>query len=760
MKQLQLPVLLLISCQLFWVAAQLKIKHVCVTSGFEEQCNRLARETQEIRCVRVQDSIECAKHLRNDASGFGIFSAESTLLLAALNYDGLTVLKELRHRDRLNYTSDFESVVVVKATHKGGIEGLKGKNYCHPGLYYDRSERWSERFLKHFERSVIAPDCNDPLKSPAEIELEALAKHFGSGCRPGAWSNNPEEDQRLKAKYPQFCDLCTSTASPCEYTDKNRHIEALRCLLNKGEVAYVSLQDAQDFFSPLSEYSHLKTEYAYLCPDDTLQLISDNSKPPCAWLRQPWPVIISNAGDSIPLKEGINRWIYGLNGWESAIKDIITADNLTPVITTIQRPRDIFFPYREVPYSLPLCSTTANWCTKSIEEKEKCDVLHTAGVTTGIFPLIECNEPVAGGAISCLEEVNEGRADFTGIDSSLGYIARHPYNLTTALYGESDKQASAVVVVHTNSNFKQFEDLRKAKACIAEFDGIASVSFLNIAKNLGLFKKDQCNHIKMLSNFFGSSCVPGAMDPAHGVGQTKVNLCSLCPDAGSGATSAVRPSTETQTTPNFIPLDQGVDSTTSSLQNELAVLNDDTKLNCNADRTNSFYGDQGALFCLHTKGDVAILGLKDLKDHARALAINPNDYQIICRNGSLAERTGFDVDTDCALQSFVDSEIVVKPKNPKTEGIINALLSYDKYLKVDPDFKIYNTFDGHKDLLFNNGTVELVSYDEKDLGATIDSYKNLFNMLDACGNAFKSIPTGHVILATVFFTVLISRLLQ
>lgn len=62
----------------------------------------MARETQEIKCIRVQDSIECAKLLRNGATGFGIFSAESTLLLAALNYDGLTVLKELRHRDRLN----------------------------------------------------------------------------------------------------------------------------------------------------------------------------------------------------------------------------------------------------------------------------------------------------------------------------------------------------------------------------------------------------------------------------------------------------------------------------------------------------------------------------------------------------------------------------------------------------------------------------------------------------------------------------------
>lgn len=44
-------------------------------------------------------------------------------------------------------------------------------------------------------------------------------------------------------------------------------------------------------------------------------------------------------------------------------------------------------------------------------------------INIGIFPTIECTEPV-GSAIACLKEVNEGRADFTGIDSSLGYIAR------------------------------------------------------------------------------------------------------------------------------------------------------------------------------------------------------------------------------------------------------------------------------------------------------------------------------------------------
>lgn len=180
-------------------------------------------------------------------------------------------------------TSDFEAVVVVKASHKGGIDGLKGLNYCHPGFRYNHAERWTERFLKHFERFVSSTKCESNATSPAEIEVAAVANFFGSACRPGAWSNNREEDLKLsesqlkdekfkwnclgfpvsEAKYPQLCELCSSSNpnSNCDYEREAYHIEALRCLLNQGQVAYVSLQDAQDFFSPVNIY-HLNPAFA------------------------------------------------------------------------------------------------------------------------------------------------------------------------------------------------------------------------------------------------------------------------------------------------------------------------------------------------------------------------------------------------------------------------------------------------------------------------------------------------------------------
>lgn len=78
---------------------------------------------------------------------------------------------------------------------------------------------------------------------------------------------------------------------------------------------------------------------------------------------------------------------------------------------------------REIPYAQTLCSSQSKWCTTSLEEKEKCEVIRTAGITNGIYPLIECLDPVLN-TVRCLSDIDEENADFTGIDSNFGFIAR------------------------------------------------------------------------------------------------------------------------------------------------------------------------------------------------------------------------------------------------------------------------------------------------------------------------------------------------
>lgn len=51
------------------------------------------------------------------------------------------------------------------------------------------------------------------------------------------------------------------------------------------------------------------------------------------------------------------------------------------------------------------------------------------------------------------------------------YFVRQ-FNLTAALYGETDTHAMAGVVIRANSSYKDLNGIAGARACINEFNGI------------------------------------------------------------------------------------------------------------------------------------------------------------------------------------------------------------------------------------------------------------------------------------------------
>lgn len=260
------------------------IDRICTTGRFEDECAQLQRGNSDVLCIRVQDSIECAQRMMNGTADFGVFSAESALHVGTLAWPGLTVIKELRHRERQTHPQDYQSVVIVRSSHNGGLKGLEGLNFCHPGLQYDRSQRWSERFLKHFERTVAQVNCSIDGTSPAAMEAAALSRFFTSTCRPGVWSNNKQEDIELKEKHFNLCSLCDNPAN-CTYenTGSSYHRQALECLKRSGDaVTYVALQEAESYFDANPD---MAGAYAYLCPSGSYQAIGTQN--PCTWLTQP-----------------------------------------------------------------------------------------------------------------------------------------------------------------------------------------------------------------------------------------------------------------------------------------------------------------------------------------------------------------------------------------------------------------------------------------------------------------------------------------
>lgn len=246
----------------------------------------------------MQDAVECAQRIINGTADFGVFSAENAFHIASMRWQGITVIKELRHSSRSREPFDYQSVVVVRADHQGGLANLKGTDFCHPGLpkLKQRHDRWTERFLKHFERQVVPNDC-DAGTTPAEIEAASLASHFNAACRPGAWSNVEQEDEELKKKYSKLCELCDNVEA-CTYENKEltSHQQALECMRKSTNgVTYIARQEAEEFFATNAD---IINDFKYLCPNSSYQVI-ENNESPCVWSTQPWSVIVSNNDNAL-----------------------------------------------------------------------------------------------------------------------------------------------------------------------------------------------------------------------------------------------------------------------------------------------------------------------------------------------------------------------------------------------------------------------------------------------------------------------------
>jgi hypothetical protein len=381
------------------------------------------RGNAEVTCVYAQDAIECAQRLMNNTADFGVFTAENAYHIASLGWEGFNVIKEIRHIERSRESFDYHSVVIVRADnsgHVGGLENLRGSDFCHPGLHYGRPNRWSENFLKAFERTIIKATCEKDGKSASENEVAGLSNFFNAGCRPGTWSNAEDENIKLKDKYTNLCSLCDDPIN-CTYENPG-HIGALECLTKSSNaITYVSLQEAQNYFKAKPE---LSSQFLFLCRNGTTQSITNNGNP-CVWMSQPWNLIVARNEPTVSLQTNIVRWMNDDQQWQRALRQMILPDNSQlSSVRDITSLRDYISVRRPIPIATnEQCPTPIRWCTRSEGEREKCEVIRMAALTTGIRPQITCNPPRTS-TVACLSDISRGQADFIGIDSNFGYIAR------------------------------------------------------------------------------------------------------------------------------------------------------------------------------------------------------------------------------------------------------------------------------------------------------------------------------------------------
>lgn len=187
-----------------------------------------------------------------------------------------------------------------------------------------------------------------------------------------------------------------------------------------------------------------------------------------------------------------------------------------------------------------------------------------------------------------------------------------------------------------------------------------------------------------------------------------------------------------------------------------------TSNHCTPSSENRYFGTRGALQCLHEVGDVAVLELRKLKQFSEELKLDPQDYKIMCRNGTIVPTNNFEVDQNCPLVTMIDGEVVIKRRSEKTKDVVHALKSFDRYFNIirSPDFQIFKKFNGKEDLLFEDSTVGFVSANATEFGPSVLNYIRLFENTDKCVEKKNSGTLATISSFVMVISVLVSMIMQ
>ncbi|CAN2390116.1 Transferrin [Pristimantis euphronides] len=287
-----------------------------------------------IKCTEPAQAEECIlKILKGEADLASIFGMHMYTALRC----GLTVaLEEYHNKDEIapclkhgaQYTEfgELRAVAVVKKRDKDITwHNLKGKKSCHTGAGHEGG--WVKLVSMIKKQSK---NCD-------------LGSFFNQSCAPGSDINS------------NLCELCvgdpenTKAATKCSLSDKEAYYGdagAIRCLVEKGDVAFVShkavIENTDGKNSAFWAKDLKSTDFELLCPDGSRAPVSDHKK--CKFGSTGLHQTIISREDNLNdvIKILLNQQsLYGLFGIEKDIfqmfsskhgKDILFSDDATCLI--------------------------------------------------------------------------------------------------------------------------------------------------------------------------------------------------------------------------------------------------------------------------------------------------------------------------------------------------------------------------------------------------------------------------------------------
>ncbi|CAF0807232.1 unnamed protein product, partial [Didymodactylos carnosus] len=669
-----------------------EVRWCCVNDGEYNKC-QMWREAvmlqnftlSKIGCIRGRDKYDCYRKIFNDEAD--LMNADSGEVNTAGRYYNLVpIMNELLNIQLFGgpSTSAYYAVAVVRRGSQVSLNNLQGARSCHSSV--GSTAGWNipiSQLLRDKRLNII--DCNNHVKSAALL--------FGEMCAPDALNRqfNPTGDNPASV-----CELCQGLPGVNYCTNQDPYagnIGALYCLANKGDIAFVrhtSLLELQqlDPTFPLDQFE-------LLCPMNN-QRASWQNYQQCNWgispanailvshrrpkqLRDIYKQVLIDSANIFTFQNPIFQLFNSrrFNGYDLLFSDIAVGFNsLNDKTTYATYLGNDYTAIMSRLYDCPL--RVLRWCVLSPYEKEKCRLMKNAFTRKNVKPDLDCIS--AKNAMECMSKIKQGIADIITLDSADAFRATRYYDLIPLAaedYGvdlETNVMYAVAVAKRTDLTTNLW-NLRGKTICSTAVGDLAGwhipVDYLTAIREL--FVQD-CHVNKVAGEYFGRSCVPGALD--YDYNKVKTNpraLCLKCYSKGSDY--------------------------------------------CSRSQREMFYGNSGAFRCLTegTGGHVAFVmhtavisntDGRNVDQWSRPL--RAIDFELLCKNGTRKTIDGF---KSCHMAKVPARVLMTASSKSDLDKLyIWNMLNFAQQLfgsDTNKDFPMFDSFYEHPDLLFLDSTVQL-----------------------------------------------------
>lgn len=282
----------------------------------------------------------------------------------------------------------------------------------------------------------------------------------------------------------------------------------------------------------------------------------------------------------------------------------------------------------------------------------------------------------------CMHRIRDNTADVAMLDSADVYMAGRYYGLIPIASEEyvTNDTFFAVAVAKKKDPDTTMLNLRAKKACMGAI-GTEAGWTLPVQTILstyqayrGMFFREKCDVIKLIGEFFSTSCVPGALSPAYnGKLQNPRMMCELCGGDSGG---------------DF----------------------------CAKNMDEPYYGHTGAFKCLVEKGEVAFTSHRAVLDNVEmrnkenwARALRADEFELLCLDGT---RMPVDQYKKCNLGKVKGRAMVTARRRSEVDRDIffNAfnLGQMNFGTGSASEFNMFRSFPpAYADLIFSDSTMKL-----------------------------------------------------